>query len=146
MLCDAITCSNDSAGPVALLRAGFFFAAGTEDGAEDLALRAVTMCLKELDVAVNEDALAFLESVMWLLAIDSKGKTPRLESIETHLPQFRGSTKVPGLSQTKGLQTLPFLLPLMLDGGLEPPLVTKSESRQGSEHAQGCTQAIWLGQ
>lgn len=65
MLCDAITSSDDSARPVALLRAGFFFAASTEDGAEDLALGAVAVCLKELDVAVNKDALALLESVMY---------------------------------------------------------------------------------
>ena len=146
MLCDAITSSNDSARPVALLRAGFLFAASAEDGAEDLALGAVTVGLEELDVAVDEDALAFLESVICLLAIDSNDWISSLESVGTHLPQFRGSTKVPGLSQTKGLQALPFLPPLMLVGGLEPPLVTKSESRQGSEHAQGCTQAIWLGQ
>ena len=63
--------SHNSASPVALLRASFFLSAGADDGAEDLALGAVAMCLKELDIAVDEDTLAFLESVMCVLAIDS---------------------------------------------------------------------------
>jgi hypothetical protein len=66
-------------------------------------------------------------------------------TVSTHLPQFNGSTKVPGLSQTKGLQDFPPFLRTLLKG-LSPLLPCRSESRQGSEHAQGCTQAIWLGQ
>lgn len=56
-------CLHNGASPVALLRASFFFAASADDGAEDLALGAVAVGLKELDVAVDEDALALLESV-----------------------------------------------------------------------------------
>ena len=55
--------SHDRASPVALLRASLFLAAGADDGAEDLALGAVAVGLQQLDVAVDEDALALLESV-----------------------------------------------------------------------------------
>ena len=68
------TNSHHGASPVALLRASFFLAAGTDDRAEDLALGAVAVCLQQLDVAVDEDALALLESVdrslAWLLTRD----------------------------------------------------------------------------
>ena len=66
-LCETIN-SHDSASPVALLRASFFFAASADDGTEDLALGAVAVCLQQLDVAVDEDALALLESVVVSLA------------------------------------------------------------------------------
>ena len=55
--------SHNSASPVALLRASFFLSAGADDGAEDLALGAVAVGLQELDVAVDDDALALLESM-----------------------------------------------------------------------------------
>ena len=55
--------SHDSASPVALLRASFLLAASADDRAEDLALGAVAVGLQQLDVAVDEDALALLESV-----------------------------------------------------------------------------------
>lgn len=51
------------------MRAGLFFAAGTDDGAEDLALGAVTVSLQELDVAVDEDALTLLESVVGMISL-----------------------------------------------------------------------------
>ena len=61
-LCETAS-SHDSASPVALLRASLFLAASADNRAEDLALGAVAVGLQELDVAVDEDALALLESV-----------------------------------------------------------------------------------
>jgi hypothetical protein len=61
--------SHNSASPVALLRASFFLSAGADDGAEDLALGAVAVGLQQLDVAIDEDALALLESVNNLVSI-----------------------------------------------------------------------------
>ena len=55
--------SHNGASPVALLRACLFLTASADDGAEDLALGAVAVGLEQLDVAVDEDALALLESV-----------------------------------------------------------------------------------
>lgn len=55
--------SHNSASPVALLRASLFLAASADDRAEDLALGAVAVSLQQLDVAVDEDGLALLESV-----------------------------------------------------------------------------------
>jgi hypothetical protein len=75
---------------------------------------------------------------------DRNGETPANtdETMRTtYRPQFNGSTKVPGLSHTNGLQALPLFL-LTFVPGRPPPLVCKSESRQGSEQAHGCTQAI----
>jgi hypothetical protein len=83
-----------------------------------------------------------LQIILLALPFLTCGKS---EKSRTHLPQFKGSTKVPGLSQTKGLQDFPPFLRTLLKG-LSPLLPCRSESRQGSEHAQGCTQAIWLGQ
>ena len=57
------THSHNSASPVALLRASLFLAASADNRAEDLALGSVAVGLQELDVAVDEDALALLESV-----------------------------------------------------------------------------------
>lgn len=54
--------SHNSASPVALLRASLFLAASADDRAEDLALGAVAVSLQQLDVAVDEDGLALLES------------------------------------------------------------------------------------
>ena len=102
------------------------------------------MGLQQLDIAVDEDALAFLESADYLVSI-AIPYVWSIRQVKTHLPQFKGSTKVPGLSQTKGLQDFPPFLRTLLKG-LSPLLPCRSESRQGSEHAQGCTQAIWLGQ
>ena len=67
-LCET-TISHNSASPVALLRASFFLAASADDGAEDLALGAVAVSLQQLDVAVNEDGLALLESVHILVSL-----------------------------------------------------------------------------
>jgi hypothetical protein len=69
MLCSITACSHDGASPVTLLRTSLFFAASADDGAEDLALGAVAMCLQQLDVAVDKDALALLESVIRSLAL-----------------------------------------------------------------------------
>ena len=60
----SFVCSNDGASSVALLRASLFFTASADDRAEDLALGAVAVGLQELDVTVDEDRLAFLESVV----------------------------------------------------------------------------------
>jgi len=68
VLCNIVN-SHDGASPVALLRASFFLAASANDGAEDLALGAVAVSLQQLDVAVDEDALALLESVDRSLAL-----------------------------------------------------------------------------
>ena len=58
------TSSHDSASPVAFLRASLFLAASADDRAEDLALGAVAVSLQQLDVAVDKDGLALLESVV----------------------------------------------------------------------------------
>lgn len=126
------------------MRAGLFFAAGADDGAEDLALGAIAVSLQEFDVAVDEDALTLLESVVEMISLLFLKVASGVDGI-SYLLQFKGSAKVPGLSQTKGLHALPDFLPTF-DPVLGPPLVCKSESWQGSAHAQGCTQAIWLGQ
>jgi hypothetical protein len=55
--------SHDGASPIALLRASLFFPASANNRAKDFALRAVAVRLQEFDVAVDEDGLAFLESV-----------------------------------------------------------------------------------
>ena len=56
------TSSHNSASPIALLRTSLFLAASTDNRAEDLALGAVAVSLQQLDVAVDENALALLES------------------------------------------------------------------------------------
>jgi hypothetical protein len=61
--------SHNSASPIALLRASLFLAASADDGAEDLALGAVAVGLQQLDVAIDEDALALLESADYLVSI-----------------------------------------------------------------------------
>ena len=68
MFATSIT-SHNSASPIALLRASLFLAASTDDGTEDFALGAVAVGLQELDVAVDEDALALLESVHHAVSI-----------------------------------------------------------------------------
>lgn len=68
VLCNIVN-SHDGASPVALLRASFLFAASADDGAEDLALGAVAVSLQQLDVAVDEDGLALLESVHILVSL-----------------------------------------------------------------------------
>jgi len=60
--------SHNSASPVALLRASFFFPTSADNRAEDLALGTVAVGLQQLDVAVDEDALALLESADQSLA------------------------------------------------------------------------------
>jgi hypothetical protein len=65
VLCSIVACrSHNGASPVALLRASFLLATSADDRAEDLALGAVTVCLQQLDIAVDEDRLALLESVI----------------------------------------------------------------------------------
>ena len=62
--------SHDGASPIALLRASLFLTASADDRAEDLSLGAVAVGLQELDVAVDEDGLAFLESAdRWLACL-----------------------------------------------------------------------------
>jgi hypothetical protein len=62
MLCKVVR-SDDSASPIALLRARLFFSASANNRAKDFALGTVAVCLQELDITVDEDALALLESV-----------------------------------------------------------------------------------
>jgi hypothetical protein len=62
MLCKAVR-SDDTARPIALLRARLFLSASANNRAEDFTLGAVAVRLQEFDVAVDEDGLAFLESV-----------------------------------------------------------------------------------
>ena len=67
-LCET-TRSHNSASPVPLLRASLFLTASADDRAEDLALGAVAVSLQQLDIAVDEDGLALLESVVRFVSI-----------------------------------------------------------------------------